>query len=90
MNAREHNARHLALRDGKDWHQLDDPNKNVYLRKAQETEEVLIVELDEKKDADEKPQELKPSEYLCSKCNSPHRKTSRIGKKHLQYDGNEV
>lgn len=34
--------------------------------------------------AAEKPRELKPGEYLCSKCNSPHRKTSKIGKKHLE------
>lgn len=32
----------------------------------------------------ETPRELKPGEYLCSKCNTPHRKNSNIGKKHLK------
>jgi len=28
---------------------------------------------------------LKPGQYFCSQCNTPHRETSKIGKKHLQY-----
>ena len=32
----------------------------------------------------ETPRAPNPDEYLCSKCNSPHRKTSAIGKKHLK------
>ena len=33
----------------------------------------------------DKPRALKPSEYFCAKCQSPHRKTSKKGVKHLKY-----
>ena len=36
-------------------------------------------------DTPEKPREPKPSEYICSKCNSIHREISKVGKKHLKY-----
>ena len=29
--------------------------------------------------------ELKPTEYYCTKCNSIHRETSKIGKRHLEH-----
>ena len=35
------------------------------------------------KNAAETPPAPKPGEYLCSRCNSTHRKNSNIGKKHL-------
>ncbi len=35
-------------------------------------------------DTPEKSRESKPDEYLCSKCNSIHRETSKLGKKHLK------
>lgn len=31
------------------------------------------------------PLVAKPSQYLCSKCNQPHRESSKIGKRHLKY-----
>ena len=31
----------------------------------------------------EKSREPKPGEYLCSKCNSIHRASSKIGKRHI-------
>ncbi len=35
-------------------------------------------------DAPEQPRQLKPGEYLCSKCTSIHRETSKLGQKHLK------
>lgn len=37
--------------------------------------------------AEEKPEppEPKPGQYLCAKCNVPHRVSSKIGTKHLKY-----
>lgn len=29
--------------------------------------------------------ELRPGEYLCSKCNATHRETSKVGKSHLKH-----
>jgi len=36
-------------------------------------------------DTPDQPRELKPDEYSCSKCNSIHRETSKLGQKHLKY-----
>ena len=36
------------------------------------------------------PRELKHYEYLCTKCQTPHRNNSQLGKKHLKYkDGTD-
>lgn len=35
---------------------------------------------------DNKPHKLLPGEYICSKCAKPHRKTSKLGIKHLSLD----
>ena len=31
------------------------------------------------------PRALGPGEYVCSKCENPHRESSKIGKKHLKH-----
>lgn len=36
-------------------------------------------------DTQEKPREPKSGEYLCSKCLSIHRESSKLGQKHLKY-----
>ena len=38
-------------------------------------------------DTPEKPPEPNLGEYLCSKCKSSHRETSKLGKKHLKHKG---
>ncbi len=35
--------------------------------------------------AEDKPRELKPGEYLCTKCNKPHRANSKLGARHLKH-----
>ena len=47
---------------------------------ALESEPLLVVA-----NAPEKPRELKPSEYLCSKCKTLHRESSKLGRRHLKY-----
>jgi len=36
-----------------------------------------------------KERQLKPSEYLCSKCNTPHRASSKIGIRHLKHGASD-
>ncbi len=36
-------------------------------------------------DISKKPRELKSNEYLCTKCNKPHRETSKLGARHLKH-----
>lgn len=40
-------------------------------------------------DTPEKPREPKSGEYLCSKCHSIHRESSKLGQKHLKYKQEE-
>ena len=53
--------------------------------------ELILVSPDEfikqhpLKKPEAKERQPKPGEYYCARCNTPHRKTSKIGKKHLGF-----
>ena len=49
--------------------------------------EVDIIETVTVTEGAEPEAELKPGQYMCSKCGQAHKATSSIGKKHLKYKG---
>ena len=59
--------------------EMEKSEKNFKLVEPQPITEPVTTE------TPEKPRELKPGQYFCSKCQAIHRETSNLGKRHLKY-----